>query len=42
MIARYIIEADLNLYQHHGWRCTWYGFRGDGLACFIASFRCCQ
>ena len=42
MIARYIIEADLDLYQRNGWRCTWYGWRGDDRACFVASFRCCR
>jgi hypothetical protein len=39
MIARYITRADLNDYRH--WRCTFYGWRGDDLECFVASFRCC-
>ncbi len=40
MIARYITEHDLDLYQRNGWRCTYYGQRGDGLTCFIASSHC--
>lgn len=41
MILRYITEPDLALYQRAAWRCTYYGIRGDGLICYVASFRCC-
>lgn len=40
-LFRYITRADLNLYRENGWRCTFYGWRGDDLECFVASFRCC-
>lgn len=39
-IARYITHHDLEVYCRHGWRVTAYEHRGDGLACFIASFLC--
>ena len=39
MIARYITAADLHDYRH--WTCQFYGWRGDDLECFVASFRCC-
>ena len=38
MIVRYITRPDLHAYRH--WRVTFYGWRGDDLECFIASFRC--
>jgi hypothetical protein len=41
MIARYITYRDLEVYNRHGWRCTYYGHRGDDLQCFIASWLCC-
>lgn len=40
-IARYITHNELEVYARHGWRCSFYGWRGDNLECFIASFRCC-
>lgn len=40
-LVRYITHADADEYARLGWKVTFYGWRGDGLACFIASFRCC-
>ena len=39
MIVRYITHHDLQAYRH--WRVTYYGERGDGLMCFVASWTCC-
>jgi hypothetical protein len=41
-IFRYITQADLQLYLNAGWDCRYIGIRGDDLACFLASFRCCE
>lgn len=38
MIVRYITHHDLHDYRH--WRVSYYGERGDGLLCFVASFQC--
>lgn len=39
-LVRYICAEDCPLYDRLGWKVTWYGWRGDGIACFIASFAC--
>jgi len=41
MIARYITHHDVEFYTRLGWRCTYYGERGDDLTCFVASWFCC-
>lgn len=41
-IVRHIRHYDVDLYRSMGWRCTFYAERGDGLDCFVASFRCCR
>lgn len=40
-IIRHITHLDVDAYRRLGWRCTYYGERGDGLDCFIASWLCC-
>jgi hypothetical protein len=42
MIARYITHHDLELYIRLGWEVSYYGERGDGLQCYIASFTCTE
>jgi len=41
-IFRYITQPDLEVYLNAGWDCRYIGMRGDDLACFLASFRCCE
>jgi hypothetical protein len=41
-LFRYITQADLELYLNAGWDCRYIGMRGDELACFLASFKCCE
>jgi hypothetical protein len=41
-VVIYITHDAVTEYERNGWKVTWYGWRGDGLACFIASFRCCE
>ena len=41
-ILRYITHYELAVYQRAGWRCTYYGIRGDDLHCFLCSWPCCK